>query len=1002
MSAFLKSWLGDFLNPYVPSPQRALLGARNFVKKVWRSQPPLSEKRFHVVLTWLAGDGNGESTKPIEDAFRDIVGIHLSRSAHIVKASGARDDWEPAMRKRAREILTDWQADLAIVGEVKDSQKVLSLWFVPRVGDGTLSRGDRGSNYVLKDVTLGDDFREDFQAQVAAMALSAVAPLVINEARGQILDAGLSTIAEQINTLIKKDSGPVVEPAERVRRAGLHMVLGNALQTLGERESGTERLEHAVAAYNAALEEYTRERVPLDWAMTQHNLGTALRTLGEREGDTDLLERAVNAHKAALEVKWPDRGDYLRSNAVNKPTNYILQVLKQPIVWVVGALLVPWLSGAFNSYMLSPQRAFLVVSNFVENVRPQPLPEEHFHVVLSWLEDDDSGDITKSVKEASQGIAGIYLSRSARIVKASGARGGLGIPAMRERTDEILADWKADLAIVGDVNKLEKEPISLDLWFVPHVGDGTPSPKGGVSDYMLKNVPIENIFNEEFRARLAAMVLSAMVPLVNNEARGKILDAGLSTVMEQLNTLLKKDSSSIVDRAGVQTALGTANAALGKRKSNPDRFKQAIAAYKAALKEYTRERAPLDWARTQNDLGNALLTLGERESGPERLEHLEQAVAAYKAALQVYTRERVPLDWATTQNNLGAVLATLGENESSTDRLEEAVAAYKAALKVYTRERVPLDWAMTQNNLGNAFRNLGKRGNDAELLEQAVAAHKAALKEYTRERVPLDWAVAQNSLGIALVVLGDIGNDTEHLDRAIAAYNEALKEFTRERAPYDWARTQNNLGNALLALDERESDTEHLTLAVVAYNEALKELTRERAPLEWATTQNNLGNALQTLGERESSTEHLKQAVAAYNEVLKEFIREHVPLYWAATQNNLGAVLATLGELEVTLGERESGTERLKQAVVAYNEVLKEYTHDRMPLDWARTQNNLGNVLATLSKWEIGTEHLEQAVAAYNAALEVFSLDQTSEYWKVVQSNLRLAREALNKRRAEP
>ena len=38
---------------------------------------------------------------------------------------------------------------------------------------------------------------------------------------------------------------------------------------------GTERLEQAVAAYTEALKECTRERVPLDWAMTQNNLGTA-------------------------------------------------------------------------------------------------------------------------------------------------------------------------------------------------------------------------------------------------------------------------------------------------------------------------------------------------------------------------------------------------------------------------------------------------------------------------------------------------------------------------------------------------------------------------------------------------------------------------------------------------------------------------------------------------------------------------------------------------------
>jgi tetratricopeptide (TPR) repeat protein len=62
--------------------------------------------------------------------------------------------------------------------------------------------------------------------------------------------------------------------------------LGNALSTLGERESSTARLEEAVAAYRDALKERTRERVPLDWAMTQNNLETALRALDERKRQT--------------------------------------------------------------------------------------------------------------------------------------------------------------------------------------------------------------------------------------------------------------------------------------------------------------------------------------------------------------------------------------------------------------------------------------------------------------------------------------------------------------------------------------------------------------------------------------------------------------------------------------------------------------------------------------------------------------------------------------------
>jgi len=105
-------------------------------------------------------------------------------------------------------------------------------------------------------------------------------------------------------------------------------------------------------------------------------------------------------------------------------------------------------------------------------------------------------------------------------------------------------------------------------------------------------------------------------------------------------------------------------------------------------------------------LGNALSRLGERESGTERL---LEAVEAYRDALKEWTRERVPLDWAMTQNNLGNALSTLGQRESGTERLLEAVEAYRDALKEWTRERVPLQWAMTQTNLGNAQALLNER-----------------------------------------------------------------------------------------------------------------------------------------------------------------------------------------------------------------------------------------------------------------------------------------------------
>ena len=78
--------------------------------------------------------------------------------------------------------------------------------------------------------------------------------------------------------------------------------LGDALWELGRREDGTARLEEAIEAYREALQEYTQDRVPLDWAMTQKNLGDALYELWSREGGTEKFKEAKAAYEAAFTV----------------------------------------------------------------------------------------------------------------------------------------------------------------------------------------------------------------------------------------------------------------------------------------------------------------------------------------------------------------------------------------------------------------------------------------------------------------------------------------------------------------------------------------------------------------------------------------------------------------------------------------------------------------------------------------------------------------------------
>jgi hypothetical protein len=72
------------------------------------------------------------------------------------------------------------------------------------------------------------------------------------------------------------------------------------------------RLEAALTVYRAALEERTRDRVPLEWATTQNNLGIALEILGGRERGTERLKEAVASYRAALEGFRRDRAPLSR------------------------------------------------------------------------------------------------------------------------------------------------------------------------------------------------------------------------------------------------------------------------------------------------------------------------------------------------------------------------------------------------------------------------------------------------------------------------------------------------------------------------------------------------------------------------------------------------------------------------------------------------------------------------------------------------------------------
>jgi tetratricopeptide (TPR) repeat protein len=556
-------------------------------------------------------------------------------------------------------------------------------------------------------------------------------------------------------------------------------------------------------------------------------------------------------------------------------------------------------------------------------------------VLLARLhEDKSSGALRDTVREAivrelRDAVEVIVWPESLRV--GDGRYADANTTA-RSKAQKWLNDKSCDLLIWGWV----KGDKTIALRFTPREGSDSEMRSYGLTTDTLE-LPVN--FDSDLAAAIAARVVTEAARAVLMS--GRYLVPLMRTSAERLEPIVKKQSPNFDTdtRGSVLHSYALVRQTIGEQAGSNDDMQQAVASYREALQEWTRERVPLKWATTQNNLGTALMGLGERESGTARL---EEAVTAYREALWERTRERVPLDWAMTQNNLGAALTSLGERESNTARIEEGIAAYREAFQEWTRERVPLEWAAVQNNLGAALTTLGEREGSTARLEEAVATYREALRERTRERVPLDWAMTQNNLGNALARLGERESGTARLEEAVAAYREALREWKRDRVPLDWATTQTNLSSALILLGEHESSTARFEEAVAAYREVLQEQTRERVPLQWATTQNNLGAALMCLGERENGTARLEEAVAAYREALRERTRERVPLDWASTQYNLGAAL-------MRLGERGSGTVRLEEAIAAFREALAKFEQVGADQYLAAARRNLAHVQALLA-----------------------------------------------------
>ena len=362
--------------------------------------------------------------------------------------------------------------------------------------------------------------------------------------------------------------------------------------------------------------------------------------------------------------------------------------------------------------------------------------------------------------------------------------------------------------------------------------------------------------------------------------------------------------------------------------------------------------APTDDSRTSQDAHLTRLRAAERYPGctftsPDSLAKYVLGSAILDLLVRAYAEEVGRERDAAQGFILEMAKKVAGDRNLDFDGKKQAV---RNAIDIYQRE---ISGGQTHTNIDAIVDQALARARslvDAGKSGLAQAAIRRAAEAMRREE-----GERRERYAAGITVLYNRERDialATYDGEAAAAAIFSLAEAIHGASTVMVAQALNTEAETLYQYGRDRGSNVHLT-ALIAVRQKLLDAASSND--ERGAANKDLGNALFTLGERESGTAHLEEAIDAYRVALQEWSRDRVPLQWAAAQNNLGNALARLGE-------RESGTPRLEEAVTAYRAALQERARERVPLDWAMTQTNLGNALWRLGERESGTARLEEAV----------------------------------------
>jgi tetratricopeptide (TPR) repeat protein len=393
-------------------------------------------------------------------------------------------------------------------------------------------------------------------------------------------------------------------------RARMNLILGIANRTSGVELNSRDSLNAAVAHFQHTLDDWTRDRDPLEWAMSQRNLAVALSQQFGLDRHDAPLRPAITAFQNALAV-YESRSDRLDMAHVQLGIASGYEVISQ---YEPGRVNV---SKAVDHYRAA-------AGGFDPRTYPDDWAEVQLKLanVLRVLAFWDKGTKTLEDAMAANKAALTVYSKQGDPIKWAAAQGQLA---------QCLIQLGEGTSNPDDL----RQSISL----LRQVLDGYPR----------ENSPVNWA---EFQSALgdALVGLHELDPKLGSEYPRRAAIAFRASLEE-----LKLEDNPI-DWAQSKQGLGNALVQLGNDTSESSYLNEAIDAYGDCLKVYKSDQEPVLWAEAKFGIGTALSSLGAQGSG---VRYLQQAVQMYDEALAALPEDSPAELRKDIHDNLNAALDEL-------------------------------------------------------------------------------------------------------------------------------------------------------------------------------------------------------------------------------------------------------------------------------------------------------------------------------------------------------